>query len=78
MQTEAHENRKLDGDRAEADEGKLTDKKGGASQARKNFAKALRTSISEQAEVDAKQRRRHQAESESSNSGKDHLKLNRG
>ena len=65
MQTGTHENQRQVGKQAEA------------TGSRKDFIKALRTSISEKVEVDAKRRKRHQAKLEPMNSGKDQIVLNR-
>ena len=48
-----------------------------ATGSRKDFIKALKTSISEKVEVDAKRRKRHQAELDPTNSRKDQSVLKR-
>ena len=53
------------------------EKRAEASGSRKNLIKALRSSINEKVEVDAKRRKCHQAKLEPMNSGKDQGGLNR-
>ena len=65
MPTGTHEHQRQVGKQAEA------------TGSRKDFNKALRTSIAEKVEVDAKRRKCHQAELDPTNSGKDQSVLNR-